>query len=131
MAPSPVSQAAWRGCIDNIPACKAQSIPWGAQQQVDEESPDGLLAPQPDTAARGRDLNMIEGRYTHTQTGTLPEQLPHTSFILILSLPSQARCRVRGREHRGGEEMYEGGDGERMTALRRRSSSSLLSHQKC
>lgn len=51
VAVSPVSQAAWRGCIDNIPACKAQSIPWGAQQQVDEESPDGLLAPQLDTAA--------------------------------------------------------------------------------
>lgn len=50
VAPSPVSQAAWRGCIDNILACKAQSIPWGAQQQVDEESPDGLLAPPLDNA---------------------------------------------------------------------------------
>lgn len=50
MAPSPVSQAAWRGCIDNILACKAQSIPWGAQQQVDEESQDGLLAPPLDIA---------------------------------------------------------------------------------
>lgn len=49
--PLPVSWAAWRGCIDNIPDCKAQSIPWGAQQQVDEESPDGLLALQLDTAA--------------------------------------------------------------------------------
>lgn len=51
MAPSPVSQAAWRGYIDNIPACKAQSVPWGAQQQVDEESLDGLFTPQLDTAA--------------------------------------------------------------------------------
>lgn len=51
VASSPVSQAAWRACIDNIPACKAQSVPWGAQQQVDEESPDSLLAPQLDTAA--------------------------------------------------------------------------------
>ncbi|CAB1453127.1 unnamed protein product [Pleuronectes platessa] len=44
-------KAAWRGCIDNIPACEAQSVPWGAQQRVDEESPDALLAPQLDTAA--------------------------------------------------------------------------------
>lgn len=51
VALSPVSQAAWRGCIDTIPACKSQSIPWGAQRQVDEESLDGLLAPQLDTAA--------------------------------------------------------------------------------
>lgn len=51
VALSPVSQAAWRGCIDNIPGCKAQFIPWGAQQQVDEESPDGLLAVQLDSAA--------------------------------------------------------------------------------
>lgn len=51
VALSPVSQAAWRDCIDNIPACKAQSIPWGTQQQVDEESLDGLLPPQLDIAA--------------------------------------------------------------------------------
>lgn len=50
VTPSPVSQAAWRGCIDNILACKAQSIPWGTRQQVDEESPDGLLAPPLDIA---------------------------------------------------------------------------------
>lgn len=48
VAPSPVSRVAWRGCIDNIPACKAQSVPWGAQQP---ESPDCLLALQLDTAA--------------------------------------------------------------------------------
>ncbi|TNN84039.1 hypothetical protein EYF80_005645 [Liparis tanakae] len=38
-----IGRAAWRDCIDNFPACKAQSIPRGAQQQVEAKSPDEVL----------------------------------------------------------------------------------------
>jgi len=121
VASSPVSQAAWRVCIDNIPACKAQSIPWGAQQKVDEESLDGLFAPQLDIAAEQEiwtPLKAGTGMHRHTQTGTLPELFPHTSFILILSLPSHTHCRTRAREQwsHGRRGDVWGGDGERMTA---------------
>lgn len=59
--------------------------------------------------------------HRHTQTGTVPKRLPHTSFILILSLPSHTRCRVRGRE-RWSQRRHRGAwgrrwrRGERMTA---------------
>jgi len=136
VAPSPVSQAAWRDCIDNIPACKAQSIPRGAQQQVEGKSPDGLLAPRPATAARRSDLNPIGGRCTHTctRTGTLLGCLPHTSFILILSLPlshSLQSGRQRAVITEEARRRARGGGRRESDSRRRGLSSSLLSHQKC
>lgn len=78
--------------------------------------------------------------HVRAQTGTLPAHLPHTSFILILSLPfshsqqsegqraviteEARRCMREGMERRGKERR--GND-----SLRQGTSCSLLSHQKC
>lgn len=114
MAPSPVSQAAWRACIDNIQACKAQSVPWGAQLQVDEESLDGLFSlPQLDTARR--DVNTLEGRYMHAEShkqahcpGAFPT--PHLFSFRVFPLTRAAERGPESNDHTGGEEMYEGGE---------------------
>lgn len=74
VAPSLVSRVAWRGCIDNTPAGKVQSIPWGAQQRVYEDSPDGLLALYLDIAAENRSehdrsqATQACNKHTHTHT---------------------------------------------------------------
>ncbi|KAK1896980.1 AT-rich interactive domain containing protein 3 [Dissostichus eleginoides] len=58
MALSLVSQAAWRGCIDNTPACSIH--PPGRSAAPARRVPGRSFGST--AAARGRDLNAIEGR---------------------------------------------------------------------